>query len=174
MIRSLYRTVRYLSQPPQFSRSGNTLLSALKYVNEVDKFQDSMDKTSPDHAVAAQLVERIQEKPELLSILSLFHYELARLGITQDSSRTFTAAQVWRYRAAYVFKLAKIHNIFWELCRQVYVAERHHSLGFSPGKIGLLDPAYFDKSVYTQLQEGRLGDVDFRGVEMLGPSRFNL
>lgn len=164
--------VRAYASPPQFKRSGNLLWNALTYVQEVDQYQDKIVKESPEKDLATQLVSRIEGNAELLSLLLLFHHELDKLGITPTLQRTFSGGQVWRYRAAYATRLAKIHNIFWDQCRLLEVAKRNHLLGFRPDRIGVLDPAHFDVDDYTQLQAGIFRGTDFRGVEIMGPSRF--
>lgn len=170
MSRTVVRNARFYSGA-QTKKSGYTVINALNYVKEVDQQQEKIATSATDEERANTLVERITDKPELLSLLLLFHHELAALGITPASPRVFSAAQVWRYRSAYVWKLARIHNVFWDQCRLLDVAERSHRLGFLPSEIGVLDPAHFS-SHYAELQSGVFRSTDFRQVAFLGPSRF--
>lgn len=152
---------------PRYQK-GNVVLSALRYVKEVDDFQDKIDRETPEKQLARKLIEQISTRRELLLLLSLFHGELARLGITPESTHHEpTLALLWRYRMAYLTKLARVHNIFWDSCQQEGVSERNHRLGFHPKHIGVLDPVHY-KEHYEQLQAGRLGEVDFRDVEVIG------
>lgn len=174
------RNLRFYSTPqvkkfstPQIKKSGFAVVNALKYVKEVDDHQEKIINSSTDEERATTLVERISDKPELLSLLLLFHHELAGLGITPSSPREFSTMQIWRYRSAYAWKLARIHNVFWDQCRLLDVAERSHRLGLLPSAIGVLDPAHFQSS-YGELQSGVFRGTDFRQVEIIGPSRFKV
>lgn len=149
-------------------RKGNVVLSALRYVKDVDDFQDKIDRETPEKQLATKLMEAIAERKELLQLLSLFHGELARIGITPESKHHEpTLALIWRYRIAYLTKLARVHNIFWDSCQQEGLSERSHKLGFHPKHIGVLDPIHY-KEHYEQLQLGQLGEVVFRDVEVIG------
>ncbi|GBL49236.1 hypothetical protein CJI97_005380 [Candidozyma auris] len=162
--------VRCQSNVPQFNKKGNLVLSALKYVKEVDQFQEKIDKETPEQQLARKLIDNIKSRKELLSLLSLFHEELAQIGITPHTSHQEQKPSVglkWKYRIAYMMKLARIHNTFWDSCQQEGISQRNHRLGFSPQTIGVLDPVHY-KEHYDELQQGKLGDVDFRDVEVLG------
>lgn len=167
---AILRNVRFYSTP-QMKKSGYTVINALNYVKEVDDQQEKIASSATDEVRATTLVERISDKPELLSLLLLFHYELSGLGITPSSSREFSTMQIWRYRSAYFWKLARIHNVFWDQCRLLDVAERSHRLGFLPSAIGVLDPANFSSN-YGEIQSGVFKGTDFRKVAIMGPSRF--
>lgn len=134
---------------------------------EVDARYESLGRNSTHHEAATQLVDRIEKTPELLALLSFFHGELRKLGITWNAN----TSSVWGYRMAYVSRLYTIHNVFWEQCRLMNVAQRHHQLGFSPTTIGILDPSNFDKEVYEQLQRGEFRGTDFHDVEVMGMKR---
>lgn len=164
----ILQTVRFQSNVPKFDKSGNFILSALKYVKDVDTFQEKISNETPEQQLARKLITRLEKKKELLLLLSLFHTELARIGITPKTSHKMgNLGLKWKYRVAYLTKLARVHNTFWEQCQQEGVSERSHKLGFLPENIGVLDPVYY-KEHYEELQQGKLGDVDFRDVEVLG------
>lgn len=169
---SRLQAVRHYSAP-QMKKSGFTIVNALKYVKEVDDYQEQLGKSASANVLATTLVDRIQDKPELLSLLLLFHHELAKLGITPTSARDFSTLQVWRYRSMYFWKLARIHNVFWDQCRLLDIAERAHRLGFLPTTIGVLDPINFTQ-YYSELQSGIYKGLDFRHIELMGPTRFQL
>ncbi|GEQ69102.1 hypothetical protein JCM33374_g2773 [Metschnikowia sp. JCM 33374] len=163
---------RYSIKPPIYKKSGNMLASALKYVKDVEEYQEELSMSSSESNLADELLSRISDQPELLFLLSLFHSELSKIGITATSSRQFTTAQVWKYRALYVMKLANIHNIFWTQCQYQNISEREHSLGFSPDKIGILDPVHFGKDAYEQIQQGVYNGTSFKDIEVLGIGKF--
>lgn len=169
---AIVRNTRFYSTP-QIKKSGFIVINALNYVKKVDDQQEKIVSSTTDEVRASTLVERITDKPELLSLLLLFHHELAGLGITPMSPREFSTLQIWRYRSAYLWKLARIHNVFWDQCRLLDVAERSHRLGFLPSAIGVLDPANF-ASTYGELQSGVFQGTDFRLVAIMGPSRFKV
>lgn len=134
---------------------------------DVDARYESLAQNSSHQEAATQLVDRIEKTPELLALLSFFHGDLRKLGITWNAN----TSSVWGYRMAYVSRLYKIHNVFWDQCRLMNVAQRHHKLGFSPTTIGILDPSNFDKEVYEQLQLGQFRGIDFNDVEVMGMKR---
>ncbi|SGZ56214.1 CIC11C00000001154 [Sungouiella intermedia] len=156
---------------PQFKKSGNIVVNALNYVREVDDFQDKIAKETPEATMAAKLIGSIDKNPELLSLLLLFHYELSKFDITPHSSRNMGQLATLRFKMAMIWKLSRIHNVFWEQCRLEDVAERNHRLAFLVQDVGILDPKYYEEH-YQELQSGVFRGTDFRHVEILGPSRF--
>lgn len=152
---------------PQFKKSGNILFNALNYVKEVDEFQEKIGLT-PEKELATKLVSRVHSHKELLYLLLMFHHDLAKIGISQSSGHLQPLTAVtWRYRAS-LWKLARVHNVFWDQARLVGISERNHKIGWLPDRIGVLDPLNFEREHYRQLQEGKFGETDFRDVEMLG------
>lgn len=145
------------------------LVNSIAAANSIDASQLNLENT-PQYEVARKLIQEIEKLPENLYLLLFFHHKLAALGITATSPRDFTPAQVWRYRAAHVLSLARIHNVFWENCRFVDISNQSHGLGFSPLDIGALDPANF-KDEYADLQAGTYKGLDFRDVQLAGMSR---
>ncbi|KAF3986545.1 hypothetical protein FT663_00376 [Candidozyma haemuli var. vulneris] len=162
------RSVRLQSDLPRFNKKGNIVLSALKYVKDVDSFQEKIAKETPEQQLANKLIKGIENRKELLMLLSMFHGELAQIGITPSSAHHDPNSGLkWKYRMAYLTRLARMHNTFWDSCQQEGISERNHWLGFSPEKIGVLDPVLY-KEHYEELQSGKFRDVDFRDVEVLG------
>ncbi|QBM87024.1 hypothetical protein METSCH_B02180 [Metschnikowia aff. pulcherrima] len=157
----------YSIKPPVYRKSGNVLINALNYVKDVEEYQQEISENTSDRALASQLMDKISSQPELLLLLLRFHKELSKIGITATSTRDFTAAQVWKYRALYAIKLAKIHNVFWTQCQYLDISERDHKLGFLPNSIGILDPVNFETTVYEQLQLGVYKDIKFGDIETL-------
>lgn len=162
---------RRLYSTPKFKKSGNIVVNALNYVKEVDEFQEKIAKETPEAALAAKLISRIDKNPELLSLLLLFHYELAKLDITPDSTRQLGQLATLRFKMAMMWKLSRIHNVFWEQCRLADVAERSHRMAFLVQDVGVLDPKHY-RDIYDELQSGVFRGQDFRHVEILGPTRF--
>lgn len=159
------------SKLPKFPERGNILFKALRYVQDVDNFQKELQKT-PQHKMADELVAKIKDNRELLFLLALFHRELARVGITPDSSHASPSSLlVWAYRFAYVIRLRRLHDLFWDQCHFLEVAEQQHSLGFLPHTIGVLDPKHFPDS-YSQLQLGVYNGVDYSRISALGLKPF--
>lgn len=168
---SIFNVARRLYSTPQFKKSGNIVINALNYVKEVDEFQEKIAKETPEAALAAKLISRIDQNPELLSLLLLFHYELAKFDITPDSKRQLGQLGTLRFKMAMLWKLSRIHNVFWEQCRLADVAERSHRMAFLVQDVGVLDPKYY-REFYQELQSGVFRGQDFRHVEILGPTRF--
>lgn len=166
----MYKVVRgQVVTGPKFVRCysfkrQNFLVRSLEYVKEVDEKQKQL-QAAPPQAKAVELVKRIATNKELLLVLSVFHHELAKIGITPDSPPE-QRSNVWQYRLKYLFKLARLHDVFWQLCLEQNISEQTHELGFLPSTIGLLDPAYFERDVYEQIQRGVLGEVDFTDTEI--------
>lgn len=163
---------RLYSTPPHFKSEGNLLVNSINYVKDVDKFQQDLSKAASEEALAKQLMSRISHSPELLYLLLMFHHELALLGIT-PASNTISRYQVWKYRLAYVLKLARIHDVFWTQCHQQEISQRTHRLGFLPSTIGVLSPLNFEVAAYRQLQTGEFEGVNFKDVEILGRRTFD-
>lgn len=155
-------------ETPKKAKKGNFLTNAFNYVRTVDERMDKLENETPQRKMIAELMPHIETYPELLAVLLLFHYELALLGITPTSSRDFTSAQIRSYRWAYLFKLQKIHHVFWEQCGFIEIAQHEHRIGFLPSSIGALDPANFTKEQYEMLQRGIYKGVDFRDVFIVG------
>lgn len=166
----LFRGKRLYSTP-QFEKSGNMFINALNYVKKVDEYQEKISSETPAVALVSKLKTRIADNPELLSLLLLFHYELAKLDITPSSSRDFSGVKTLKFKLACMWKLNRIHSVFWEQCRLSNVAERSHKLKFLPQDVGVLDPKYY-KEDYKELQSGVFKGTDFRHVEILGRTRF--
>lgn len=160
-----------LYSTPQYKKTGNFLVNALNYVKEVDDYQDKIAHQTPELAMAEQLVGRIADKPELLAIFLLFHHELAKYDVTPSLNRQFSGAASVKFRLACLWKLNRIHSVFWEQCRLADVAERAHKLKFLPQDIGVLDPKYYGPH-YEELQSGVFRGTDFRHVEILGRRQF--
>lgn len=156
---------------PVFPKKGNLLLNALNYVKEVDNYQKQLSQSGTSQDRATELITRIKDKKQLLYLLSIFHYELSKIGITNQDLDEFRNSILWRYRLNWLFKYNKIHNIFWESCQLENVSENNHSLGFNPISIGILDPRNFSTDTYKQLQSGKLGSVDFSDVQGITFSR---
>lgn len=164
---------RYYSiKPPVYKKSGNILVNALNYVRDVEQYQEELSKSASEKLLAEQLLDRIEDQPELLYLLLIFHRELSKIGITPTSSREFSKGEVWKYRLVYVLKLAKIHNIFWTQCQYFDISEQPHKLGFLPSEIGVLDPKNFDLEAYHQLQQGSYKENSFKDIEVLGVGNF--
>lgn len=160
------RTERFYSTP-QFKKSGNILASALRYVKDVDAYQDNIEKTTPELELANKLISSIADKPEILLILLLFHSELAKMGITPQSNRDLKGVQSWKFQWACMWKLHRIHTVFWEQCQLENISERNHPLKRLPQDVGVLDPKYY-LLCYQELQSGVFQGTDFRHVEIVG------
>lgn len=169
-IRTFSTSLRVLKAPesPKIPKKGNFLSNAFNYVRTVDERMEKLETETPQRKMIEELMPLIEPCPELLAVLLLFHYELALLGITRTSSREFTPAQIRSYRWAYLFKLNKIHQVFWDQCGFIEIAQHAHKIGFLPSNIGALDPANFSKDQYEMLQRGVYNDVDFRNVYIVG------
>lgn len=156
---------------PQFKKSGNLLVNALNYVKDVDAYQEKIGLETPELQMALELMEKIEKEPELLSLLSLFHYELGKLGITPASPRNFSGFSTLKFKSACLWKLHRIHDVFWEQCRFSNISQRSHSLKFQSQDVGVLDPKYYAEH-YNELQSGTFRGTDFRYVEIMGRTRF--
>lgn len=156
------------TETPKNPKKGNFLLNAFNYVRKVDERMEKLENETPQRKMISELMPHIDTCPELLAVLLLFHYELALLGITRTSPREFTPAEIRAYRWAYIFKLQKIHQVFWDQCGFIEIAQHAHTIGFLPSNIGALDPANFSKEQYEMLQRGLYNGVDFRNVMIIG------
>lgn len=156
---------------PQFKKSGNLLVNALNYVKDVDAFQEKIASETPEQLLATRLVDSIAQLPELLSLLLLFHHELAQLGVTPDKPRDVSGIANLKFKAACLWKLNRIHDVFWEQCRLANISERSHKLKFLADDVGVLDPKHY-REHYQELQSGTFRGTDFRYVEILGRTRF--
>lgn len=160
--------LRFVSAP-KYDSSKNFLVSSLDYVRQVDKYQKELETGSSEKELAAELIGKIRNKPELLCILAIFHHELANIGITPSATVQERDALLWRYRMLYLVKLSKINSLFWEQCQYINIASRSHPIRFKDAKdIGILDPVNFERETYDLLQGGTLGEVDFREMGGLG------
>ncbi|CAN3366676.1 hypothetical protein DICA2_F04148 [Diutina catenulata] len=141
--------------------SNNVLVKSIEYVHKVDREQNQLEKTPTEQKVT-KLIEVITPQPEMLYLLSLFHYECARMGITRsvDDRRKH-----WGYMWQHMFRLRPIHDAFWENARLLDLANHKHKLGYGPQDLGLLDPKNFSEDDYSQLQHGVFHGTDFRQVE---------
>lgn len=156
--------------PPQYKKGGNILANSLKYVRQVDEYQKELEKAS-SHDKVVELMEKIENHPELLFILATFHYELSKIGINQATDPKSRSKLLWKYRFNYILKYSKLHNIFWEQCRYANISQHMHVLGFRPLEIGLLDPSNFSEQTYRELQSGKYKDVSFKDIEIITFSR---
>lgn len=124
----------------------NRVSKALAFVKAVDGAQALLDR-APHAEVARALAARIRGHAQLERLLDDFHGILAKIGINANSAHhNPTPRLVWLYRWAYATRLAQLHSVFWDECRQLDVAQRHHKLGFLPDRIGPLDPVYYGES----------------------------
>ncbi|WPK24639.1 hypothetical protein PUMCH_001919 [Australozyma saopauloensis] len=147
---------------------GNFLINAINYVKDVDDRMAKIETETPQKEMAAQLVSLIEKLPELLALLLLFHYELYKVGVSHSVEREFLPSQIRSYRWAYLWKLSKIHDVFWELCNYLDIAQHPHPLGFLPTNIGILDPANFTTDQYNMLQRGEFNGLSFKDIMILG------
>lgn len=165
----IYKDKNVTIEAPVYKKGGNRLANAIKYVNEVDATRKLIDKI-PDQAKATVLLERIEGNPELLFYVAMFHHQLAKIGITQNNEdRT---SLLWKYRWSYVTLLKKVHGIFFDLCQVLGVTENKHKLGFTPDKIGILDPNNFTSEQYQELQTGKYKGTDYSEILMIGDNPF--
>lgn len=166
--------LRYYSfqapEPPQYKKGGNFLVNSLKYVKQVDEYQKQLEG-APSHDKVVELMDKIENQPELLYILSAFHYELSKIGIDQSNDPKSRAKVLWRYRFNYILKYSKLHNIFWEQCRYSNISQHPHVLPFNPSNLGILDPNNFSKDTYAALQSGTYKDLTFKDVEIIAFSK---
>ncbi|CAG85645.2 DEHA2B15664p [Debaryomyces hansenii CBS767] len=156
--------------PPQYKKGGNILANSLRYVRQVDEYQKQLEK-APSHNKVVELMDKIENQPELLFILATFHYELSRIGIGRSNDPKTRSKLLWKYRFNYILKYSKLHNIFWEQCRYANISQHTHVLGFNPQDIGLLDPCNFSEQTYNELQSGKYKDMAFKDVEIITFSR---
>lgn len=157
-------------QKPHFGKKGNIVSRSLEYVKEVDEFQKDIQQVS-DRQKVEVLLNKINKMPELLFLLSVFHWEISKIGINQKKNDAEREKCLWKYRLGYIFKYSRIHRIFWDQCAFFDIAQHNHKLNFSPLYIGVLDPVNFTEKEYDQLQHGCYEDTDFKKVEYIGLSR---
>lgn len=164
--RAVLECIRLYSVP-QRSRTGNFLVNALKYVKDVDKYQEELVKNALTNDKTSYLMDQIKNSKELLYLLAVFHHELSKLGVSCDSDPVNRQALLWKYRLLWILKLNRIHNVFWEACQVQDISEQDHALSLNPAKIGILDPYNFKKEDYDQLQTGEFNGIDFRNLEII-------
>lgn len=164
--RAVLECIRLYSVP-QRSKKGNFLVNALKYVKDVDKYQEELVKNALTNDKTSYLMDQIKNSKELLYLLAVFHHELSKLGISSDSDPVNRQALLWKYRLLWILKLNRIHNVFWEACQVQDISEQDHALSLNPAKIGILDPYNFKKEDYDQLQTGEFNGIDFRNLEII-------
>lgn len=142
--------------------ANNVVFRSLNFVKQVDDAHVKLTQAKTSDKVA-MLLDQIGSNKELLYLLSLFHFECGKLGISGENAlaRTPSLKYYW-YR---MFKLAPINNSFWELCHLLNISNHNHRLSRNIADLGLLDPKNFSSSVYKQLQSGRYNDVDFSSVQ---------
>lgn len=169
--RSLIRLYSTHGEPPRYSKKGNFIINALNYVNQVDHYQTNLVKNSSINEKSNELMKQIANKKESLYLLSLFHFELSKIGINNKTPPNERDSISLKYKFWYLLKFAKIHNIFWETCRFQNISQHNHTLGFSPNNIGILDPWNFNDETYQQLQSGKLGDIVFKNIEIVSFSK---
>lgn len=153
-----------LSKP----KKSGSVAGFFQFMNTVDAQMAKLENESPERTVAQELMSQIETTPELLALLSLFHYELALLGITPNSARVFTRTQIRWYKWVYLYKLSKIHDIFWDQCAFLEIALHPHKLGFLPENVGVLDPLNFTPEQYLMLQTGVYNGIDFKDIYIVG------
>lgn len=145
-------------------------MNSLNYVKEVDQYQKHLEDI-PSTEKSKILMKQIEDHPELLYILAVFHYELSRIGINQANDPAGRAKVIWKYRLNYMLKYLKIHNIFWEQCQYLNIAQQSHSLNFNLADLGILDPSNFDEDTYNQLQSGKYNDTSFKDMKIISFSK---
>lgn len=148
-------------------KSNNRITTWLNYVHEVDQRQKELEQT-PELQKIISLMDLIEGKPELVYILAAFLHDLKSIGIDQNNDPQVRTKLKWKFRAHYLLKLLKVHNVFWEQCQFLEKSQHRHILSFDPVNIGLLDPSNFPKDVYDELQSGKYKNIDLRDVEPVG------
>lgn len=156
---------------PQYSKKGNFIVNSLRYVKDVDQYQEQLVKNVLTAEKSAYLMDQIKASRELLYLLAVFHHELAKLGITPESEPGSRHRMLWRYRVQWLLRLNRIHGVFWETCQIQDISEQDHKLALDPANVGILDPYHFSREVYDELQTGSYGGVDFHDVDIIAFSR---
>lgn len=144
-------------QRPVYQKSGNFILNALNYVRDADNFQSDLSK-SPSQIKVEELLTKIEERPELLYLLSNFLKELLKIGISQDERNISN----FKYRMYLMWKIGKLHKDFWEACHFEEISTHNHKINLNPNDIGVLDPRNFPTEAYNQLQTGVYNKTSFK------------
>lgn len=119
--------------------------TALNRVQVIDKHFALLAKAN-DKAKVEQLIQKLDDKPEIVEILAKFMKDLNAIGINQSQ----TQRSKFRYYIR-LFKFRQLHSIFWELCALQDVSQHSHKLKFNINQLGLLDPKNFSFKDYTNL-----------------------